>query len=84
MSEMAIYQQPSRTLADIDRKIAFPLRSSSVTNAINSSGSRCGSEVVLSWPTPLSADSIEDQKAGLKIMERKITRSTVEEKGGGA
>jgi len=32
-------------------------------------------EVVLSWPTPLSADSIEDLKAWLKIMERKITRS---------
>jgi hypothetical protein len=37
-------------------------------------------EVVLSWPTPLSADSIEDLKAWLKIMERKIARSTVEEK----
>jgi hypothetical protein len=35
-------------------------------------------EVVLSWPTPLSADSIEDLKAWLKIMERKITRSTAE------
>ncbi len=32
-------------------------------------------EVVLSWPTPLSADSIEDLKAWLKIMERKITRT---------
>ena len=31
-------------------------------------------EVVLSWPTPLSAESIEDLKAWLKIMERKITR----------
>jgi hypothetical protein len=32
-------------------------------------------EVVLSWPTPLSADSVEDLKAWLQIMERKITRS---------
>jgi hypothetical protein len=32
-------------------------------------------EVVLSWPTPLSADSIEDLKSWLKIMERKIARS---------
>jgi hypothetical protein len=32
-------------------------------------------EVVLSWPTPLSADSIEDLKAWLKIIERKISRS---------
>lgn len=32
-------------------------------------------EVVLSWPTPLSADSIEDLKAWLTIMERKIARS---------
>jgi hypothetical protein len=32
-------------------------------------------EVVLSWPTPLSADSIEDLKSWLKIMERKIVRS---------
>jgi hypothetical protein len=37
-------------------------------------------EVVLSWPTPLSADSIEDLKAWLKLMERKIARSTAEEK----
>ena len=32
-------------------------------------------EVVLSWPTPLSADSIEDLKSWLKIMERKISRA---------
>jgi hypothetical protein len=38
-------------------------------------------EVVLSWPTPLSLDSIEDLKQWLKLMERKIARSTaVEEK----
>lgn len=35
-------------------------------------------EVVLNWPTPLSADSIEDLRVWLKIMERKITRSTPE------
>ena len=34
MSAMAIYQQPSRTWADIDRKIAFPPRSSSVAKTI--------------------------------------------------
>jgi hypothetical protein len=32
-------------------------------------------EVVLSWPTPLSADSIADLKDWLKIVERKIGRS---------
>ena len=32
-------------------------------------------EVVLSWPTPLSIDSINDLKDWLKIVERKITRS---------
>ena len=31
---MGILQQPSRTSADIDRKITFPLRSSSVAKAI--------------------------------------------------
>lgn len=34
MSVTGIYQQPSRTSADIDRKIAFPLRSSSVPKAL--------------------------------------------------
>jgi hypothetical protein len=34
LSAMAIFQQPSRTLADIDRKITVPLRSSSVAKAI--------------------------------------------------
>jgi hypothetical protein len=34
LSVMAIFQQPSRTSADIDRKITFPLRSSSVAKAI--------------------------------------------------
>jgi len=37
-------------------------------------------EVVISWPTPLSPDSIQDLKDWLKIVERKIARSTVEEK----
>jgi len=32
-------------------------------------------EVVLSWPTPLSAESIADLKDWLKIVERKIARS---------
>lgn len=32
-------------------------------------------EVVLSWPTPLSGDSIADLKDWLKIVERKISRS---------
>lgn len=32
-------------------------------------------EAVLSWPTPLSAESIADIKDWLKIMERKISRS---------
>ena|ERR1035437_2633753 len=32
-------------------------------------------EVVLSWPTPLSADSIADLKDWLKIVERKIARA---------
>jgi hypothetical protein len=36
-------------------------------------------EVVLSWPTPLSADSIADLKDWLKIVERKITRSLTSE-----
>lgn len=34
-------------------------------------------EVLLRWPAPLSADSIQDVKEWLKIVERKITRSTV-------
>jgi len=33
-------------------------------------------EVILRWPTPLSADSIADLKDWLKIVERKIARST--------
>ncbi len=36
-------------------------------------------EVVLSWPTPLSQASIEDLRDWLKIVERKITRSTMNE-----
>jgi hypothetical protein len=32
-------------------------------------------EVVLRWPTPLSAESIQDLKDWLKIVERKISRS---------
>ena len=35
-------------------------------------------EVILRWPTPLSADSIVDLKDWLKIVERKITRSTTQ------
>jgi hypothetical protein len=31
--------------------------------------------VLIQWPTPLSADSIQDLKDWLKIVERKITRS---------
>jgi hypothetical protein len=31
--------------------------------------------VVLQWPTPLSADSIQDLKDWLRLVERKITRS---------
>jgi hypothetical protein len=37
-------------------------------------------EVVISWPTPLSPDSIQDLKDWLKIVERKIARSAIEEK----
>jgi len=40
-------------------------------------------EVVISWPTPLSPDSIQDLKDWLKIVERKIARSTAEEKSEG-
>lgn len=36
--------------------------------------------VTIQWPTPLSADSIQDLKDWLKIVERKITRSANEEK----
>ncbi len=32
--------------------------------------------VVIQWPAPLSAESIADLKDWLKIVERKITRST--------
>jgi hypothetical protein len=32
--------------------------------------------ITIQWPTPLSADSIQDVKEWLKIVERKITRST--------
>jgi hypothetical protein len=35
--------------------------------------------VTIQWPTPLSADSIQDVKEWLKIVERKITRSTITE-----
>jgi hypothetical protein len=31
--------------------------------------------VVIQWPSPLSAESIQDLKDWLKIVERKITRS---------
>ena len=34
--------------------------------------------VVIQWPSPLSAESIQDLKDWLKIVERKITRSTNE------
>jgi hypothetical protein len=37
-------------------------------------------QVVLNWPTPLSQASIDDLKDWLKIVERKISRSTDEEK----
>jgi len=33
-------------------------------------------EVVMRWPTPLSQDSIDEIKDWLKIVERKISRST--------
>ena len=36
--------------------------------------------VTIQWPTPLSADSIQDLKDWLKIVERKITRSTTDTK----
>ena len=36
-------------------------------------------DVKLQWPTPLSADSIADLKDWLKILERKISRSTAED-----
>lgn len=32
-------------------------------------------KVTIQWPTPLSADSIQDLKDWLKILERKIARS---------
>jgi hypothetical protein len=32
-------------------------------------------EVTIKWPTPLSADSIQDLKDSLKILECKIARS---------
>lgn len=32
--------------------------------------------VVIQWPSPLSADSVQDLKDWLKLLERKITRST--------
>lgn len=35
--------------------------------------------VVLQWPTPLSAASVQDIKDWLKIVERKISRSVPEE-----
>jgi len=35
-------------------------------------------DVILRWPTPLSADSIAEIKAWLAIAERKISRSTAE------
>ena len=35
--------------------------------------------VVIQWPTPLSAESIQDLKDWLKIVERKIARSVVRE-----
>ena len=34
--------------------------------------------VVIQWPAPLSAEGIADLKDWLKIVERKITRSTVQ------
>jgi hypothetical protein len=37
-------------------------------------------DVVLSWPTSLSQDSLDDLKAWLKLMERKISRSLVSDK----
>ena len=37
-------------------------------------------DVILSWPTTLSQDSLDDLKAWLKIMERKISRSLVNDK----
>ncbi len=42
-------------------------------------------EAILRWPTPLIADSIQDLKDWLKIVERKIARpiATVKETKGG-
>ena len=37
--------------------------------------------VVIQWPAPLSAESIQDLKDWLKIVERKITRSVKEPEG---
>jgi hypothetical protein len=36
-------------------------------------------EVILRWPTPLSQESIDDLKDWLKIVERKIARSVVDD-----
>lgn len=34
--------------------------------------------VTFQWPSPLSADSVADLKDWLKILERKVSRSTPE------
>ena len=40
-------------------------------------------DVTFQWPTPLSADSIQDLRDWLKIVERKIARSMTTEPAGG-
>ncbi len=41
-------------------------------------------EVLLRWPTPLSADSVQDLKDWLEIVQRKIARSTAKAEDEGA
>jgi hypothetical protein len=63
---------PKPTIVTPIREVA---RTGGSTNMKQDVFSLTEGEVVLSWPTPLSKESIDDLKDWLKIVERKIARS---------
>ena len=62
---------PSGTSQPKDLRLPLPLNKNMQEDVFSLSEGR----VVIQWPAPLSAESIQDLKDWLKIVERKITRS---------
>jgi hypothetical protein len=66
------------TLPESARIARLPLPLLPQTNMQEDVFSLSEGRVVIQWPAPLSAESIEDLKDWLKIVERKITRSAIQ------